>query len=180
MPVILFLGVALLLSSHTASAASLASLLRAAGLSAPPKPMPAADFALPDIAGQRHRLHDQQGKVVFLNFWATWCPPCRDEMPLMEQLYQALRQRSFVMWAVNLQESRKQVKAFMTANRLSFPALLDADSTVTALYKVRGLPTTYLIDCAGNMVGWVEGPRPWTDEATRTLLAVMLNDARCR
>jgi thiol-disulfide isomerase/thioredoxin len=180
MPVILFLGVTLLLSIQMASAASLASLLRAAGLSVPPQSTPAADFDLPDVARQRHRLRDQQGKVVFLNFWATWCPPCRDEMPLMEQVYQALRQRSFVMWAVNVQEDREQVEAFMSANRLSFLALLDADSTVTSLYQVRGLPTTYLIDCAGNMVGWGEGPRQWTNDATRTLLDAMLNDARCR
>jgi peroxiredoxin len=98
----------------------------------------------------------------------------------MEELYQALRQQPFVMWAVNLQESQEQVSRFMTENRLHFPALLDADSTVTTLYKVRGLPTTYLIDCAGNMVGWVVGPRAWTNDATRRLLAAMLADARCR
>jgi peroxiredoxin len=101
-------------------------------------------------------------------------------MPLMEQLSQALRQQPFVMWAVNLQESREQVARFMTEHRLHFPALLDADSTVTTLYKVRGLPTTYLIDCAGNTVGWVMGPREWTNETTRSLLAAMLEEARCR
>jgi len=180
MYVSMLVGLALFFGNYIASATSLEPLLRAADLGAVPKPGPAADFKLPDATGRMHHLHDQRGKVVFLNFWATWCPPCRHEMPLMEQLYQALHQQPFVMWAVNLQESQEQVSRFMVENRLHFPALLDADGAVTALYKVRGLPTTYLIDCAGNTVGWVVGPREWTNNATRTLLAAMLNDARCR
>lgn len=180
MPVIIMVGLVLLFSSHTTRAASLEPLLRAAGLSAVSPPAVAPGFQLADVTGALHRLQDQRGKVVFLNFWATWCPPCREEMPLMEQLSQALRQQPFVMWAVNLQESREQVAGFMTENRLHFPALLDPNSTVTTLYKVRGLPTTYLIDCAGNMVGWVMGPREWTNEATRSLLAAMLEETRCR
>jgi peroxiredoxin len=180
MRVIICLGVALLVSNTTVSASALEPLLRAAGLSTPSTVATAADFELPDMTGQRHRLHKQRGKVVFLNFWATWCPPCVHEMPMMEQLYQALRHQPFVMWAVNLQESREQVERFMTANRLHFPALLDAESTVTTLYKVRGLPTTYLIDCAGNVVGWVVGPREWSNKATRILVTTMLKDAACQ
>jgi peroxiredoxin len=180
MYVSMLVGLALFFSNQMASATSLEPLLRAADLSAVSKPGPAADFELPDVTGRMHRLHDQRGKVVFLNFWATWCPPCRHEMPLMEQLYQVLHQQSFVMWAVNLQESQEQASRFMVENRLHFPALLDANGAVTALYKVRALPTTYLIDCAGNMVGVAVGPREWTNNATRTLLAAMLNGARCR
>jgi thiol-disulfide isomerase/thioredoxin len=177
---ILAAGSRLVFSSHTARAASLEPLLQAAGLSAVSPPIAAPDFQLVDVTGALHRLQDQRGKVVFLNFWATWCTPCREEMPLMEQLSQALHQQPFVIWAVNLQESREQVAGFMTGNRLHFPALLDADGTVTTLYKVRGLPTTYLIDCAGNMIGRVMGPWKWTNEATRSLLTAMFEEAGCR
>jgi len=178
--VIMFFMFTLMFSSYTASAASLEPLLRAAGLIAMPKPTAAADFQLLDVAGQIHRLHAQRGKVVFLNFWATWCPPCVQEMPMMEQLRQTLSQAPFVVWAVNMQETQAQVAHFMAKNRLHFPALLDADGAVSARYQVRGLPTTYLIDCAGNVAGWVMGPREWSNEATRRLLVAMLNDTACR
>ena len=177
---IMFFALTLVFNSYTASAASIEPLLRAAGVSAMPTPTPAADFQLPDVAGGMHRLHEQRGKVVFLNFWATWCPPCVHEMPMMEQLRQTLSQQPFVVWAVNMQERQAQVARFMSENRLYFPALLDADGAVSARYRVRGLPTTYLIDCTGNVAGWVVGPREWTNDATRTLLAALLNDATCR
>lgn len=178
---IMFFVFTLVFSSDTASAASIEPLLRAAGLSAMPKPTAAADFQLPDAAGGMHQLHEQRGKVVFLNFWATWCPPCVHEMPMMEQLRQALsQQKPFVVWAVNMQESQAQVTRFMTQNHLHFPALLDADGAVSSRYRVRGLPTTYLIDCAGNVAGWVVGPREWTNDATRRLLSALVNDAACR
>jgi thiol-disulfide isomerase/thioredoxin len=170
----------LMFSSYTASASSLEPLLRAAGISTMPKSTAAADFQLPDVAGKIHPLHAQRGKVVFLNFWASWCPPCVYEMPVMEQLHQTLRQAPFVVWAVNMQEAQTQVARFMTGNRLHFLALLDADGAVSARYQVQGLPTTYLIDCAGNIAGWVVGTREWTNEETRTLLLAMLNDSACR
>jgi thiol-disulfide isomerase/thioredoxin len=117
--------------------------------------------------------------VVLLNFWATWCHPCLQEMPLMDQLYQSLRQRPFVMWAVAMKEDRDQVAPFMDKHHFQFTALLDRDGAVSARYKLRGLPTTYLIDCHGNTVGWGGGPQEWTSEAIRTLLAALLSDPSC-
>jgi thiol-disulfide isomerase/thioredoxin len=173
------LGLILLLSSQAAGATTLEALLSAAGLSTFTAEVPAVDFQLLDTEKRPHHLRMQRGKVVFLNFWATWCPPCVHEMPMMEQLHQALRQQPFVMWAVNMQESRNEVKPFMEKYRLHFPALLDADGTVSARYLVRGLPTTYLIDCAGHIVGQAIGARQWTNEATRVLLDALLQDASC-
>lgn len=98
---------------------------------------------------------------------------------MLEQVYQALRQQPFVMWAINLQEGREEVARFMQEQRLHFPALLDLDGTVSGHYNVRGLPTTYLIDCVGMIVGQAVGPRPWSNNPTRTLLAALLNDTRC-
>jgi len=179
MHILMLVGCALVFGVYTANAGALEPLLRAAGVMAVPERRVAPDFMLSDVTGRMHHLHNQRGKVVFLNFWATWCPPCRLEMPLMEQLSHALRREPFVMWAVNLQEAQAQVARFMTAHRLHFPALLDTDGTVNALYAVRGLPTTYLIDCQGLLVGVAMGAREWTNEAIRTLLAALLNDAAC-
>jgi peroxiredoxin len=173
-------GLVLLVQAHIVWAAPTASLLQAAGLSPVTESGAAADFQLPDITGSKLRLYDQRGKVVFLNFWATWCPPCRHEMPQMEQLFQAFRQRSFVMWAVAMLEDRKQVAPFIKEQRLHFPALLDTQGEVGAQYAVMSLPTTYLIDCIGNIVGKAVGPRQWGTKAMHTLLATLLDDTHCR
>jgi peroxiredoxin len=172
-------GLAMLLWGQTVMADPIASLVQAAGLRAVGEPQPAADFQLPDLDGQLLRLHDQRGKVVLLNFWATWCPPCLHEMPLMDQLYQALRQRPFVLWAVAMKEDRDKVAPFMDKHRFQFMTLLDRDGAVSARYKLRGLPTTYLIDCRGNTMGWSTGPQEWTSDAVRTLLTALLSDPNC-
>ncbi len=179
MRVIIFVGFIVFFRSFTASAASLEPLLRAAGLSVMSTPTPAVDFQLPDVAGRVYRLRDQRGKVVFLNFWATWCPPCLHEMPLMEAIHQSLRQRPFVMWAVDMQERQEEVTLFMQDQGFHFLALLDSDGRVSANYVVLGLPTTYLIDCTGMVVGKAVGPRQWDNDATRTLLAALLSAADC-
>ena len=176
---VIVIGLVLLLYGHAVPAAPPASLVQAAGLQAVDEPQSAADFQLPGLDGQQLRLYDQRGKVVLLNFWATWCPPCLHEMPLMDQLYQALQQRPFVMWAVAMKEDRDKVAPFMDTHHFQFTTLLDRDGAVSARYKLRGLPTTYLIDCRGNAVGWSVGPQEWTSEAVRTLLTALLSDPSC-
>jgi peroxiredoxin len=160
-------------------AASVASLAQAAGLRAVDESRPVADFQLPNLDGLLLRLQDQRGKVVLLNFWATWCPPCLEEMPLMNQLYQSLRQQPFVMWAVAMKEDHAKVAPFMAKHRFHFTALLDRDGAVSGAYKLRGLPTTYLIDCHGMIVGLARGPQAWTSEAVRALLTELLSDPSC-
>jgi cytochrome c biogenesis protein CcmG, thiol:disulfide interchange protein DsbE len=112
---------------------------------------PAPDFTLerPDQASLR--LADYRGSVVLLNFWATWCTPCRAEMPEIEQVYQANRARGFQVLAVNLQEGAAEVQPFMSELGLSFPALLDRDGTVSRLYRARALPSSFLIDRSGTV-----------------------------
>jgi peroxiredoxin len=168
-----------LLWGQSVRADSLAPLIQAAGLQAVDEPQPAADFQLPDLHGRQLRLQDQRGKVVLLNFWATWCPPCVHEMPLLDQLYQGLRQRPFVMWAVAMQEDRDKVAPFIDKHQFQFTVLPDGAGTVSARYKLRGLPTTYLLDCRGYTVGWAVGPREWTGDAVQTLLAALLSDPSC-
>lgn len=138
----------------------------------------APPFELATTDGKTLALASFKGSAVLVNFWATWCPPCREEMPSMERLYQALKAEGLVLVAVNIQESPKQVARFMRDFRLTFPALLDADGAVAARYGVRGLPSTYLVDRAGLLVGQVIGPRDWADEPARSLLRSLLAPAR--
>ena len=176
---LIVIGFALLLYAQPVMGNPLASLMQAAGLRAVDETPPAADFQLPGLDGQQLRLQDQRGKVVLLNFWATWCPPCVHEMPLLNQLYQALRQRPFVLWAVAMQEGRDKVAPFIDKHQFQFTILPDSDGAVSASYKLRGLPTTYLIDCRGNTVGWSVGPKEWNSDAVRALLAALLSDPSC-
>ncbi len=135
----------------------------------------APDFALPTPDGKRRvALAELRGKVVFVNFWATWCPPCREEMPSMERLHKEFRDQGLAVLAVNMQESPKQVVRFMKDFRLTFPALLDADLKVTELYRVRGLPTTYLIDRTGRVVGQAVGARDWASPDGKALIRALL------
>ena len=124
----------------------------------PGEPM---DFELKDIDGDSHRLSSYQGKVVFLNFWATWCGPCRAEMPSMQRLYEELGDEGFVILAVNLQEKTGIVEKFIDEYRLTFPVLMDISGGVGALYAVRSIPTTYLIDQNGKVFGGLIGTREW-------------------
>jgi peroxiredoxin len=173
------MGLIILLYGQVAMAAPIASLVQTAGLRAVDEPQPAAAFQLPDVNEQPHRLQDQRGKVVLLNFWATWCGPCLQEMPQMDQLSQALRERPFVIWAVAMKQDRDQVVPFMDKHPFQFTTLLDKDGAVSSRYKLRGLPTTYLIDCRGNTVGWSLGPQEWTSDAIRTLLTALLSEPDC-
>jgi len=131
-------------------------------------------FELPTTDGQSIALAGLRGRLVLLNFWATWCAPCREEMPSMERLYQAFKDRGLVVLAVNLQESPKQVARFMRNFRLTFPALLDADLTVTGRYQVRGLPATFLIDRQGRVVGQALGARDWSSAPAQALVESLL------
>ncbi len=123
---------------------------------------PFLDFTLDDLAGNKVKLSSFKGKVVLLNFWATWCPPCRAEMPSMEKLYQSLRNNpEFVFLAVDSQEDPATVKSFIEKNKYHFPVLLDVNGAVTAQYSVRAYPTTYLIDRRGRVAGGIIGAREW-------------------
>lgn len=124
----------------------------------------APTFTLKDLDGREVTLEDHRGKIVFLNFWATWCPPCRREMPSMEKLHSEFKDRGFTMLAVDLREEQAKVKAFKGKLKLSFSILLDADGKVGLMYAVRSIPTTYLIDREGYMVGGALGARNWASK----------------
>ena len=140
----------------------------------------APEFTLATADGKKVALAGLKGKVVLLNFWATWCPPCREEMPSMERLHQELKEQGLTVLAVNIQESPKQVARFMRDFRLTFPALLDGDATVSGLYGVRGLPSTYLVDRTGQVVGQAVGARDWAGAPAKALIRALLAPAAAR
>jgi peroxiredoxin len=123
--------------------------------------MQAPDFTLKDLNGATVNLKDQRGKIVFLNFWTTWCPPCRLELPSLEKLYAEFKDRDFAMLTIDLKESANRVKSFRDKEKLTFPILLDADGTTGLKYGVRSIPSTYLIDRNGYIIGGALGPRNW-------------------
>lgn len=138
------------------------------------KKIKAPDFSLKRLNGSEVRLEDLRGKLVFLNFWATWCPPCRAEMPSMEKLYTEFGDRDFVMLAVNLRENAERVATFKRRLELSFPILLDSDGTIGLTYGVRSIPTTYLIDQNGYLIGGALGARDWSGEEAFGLVRHLL------
>jgi peroxiredoxin len=135
--------------------------VKSLGLQAPEEEVKAPDFALPDLAGKKSRLTDFRGKVVVLNFFATWCLPCRDEMPALERLHQTYKDKGLAVLAVEIRESAKDVRTFMQEFMISFPALLDADGSVASTYGIRPVPATYLISPDGKIVWRAFGAREW-------------------
>lgn len=125
------------------------------------KPL-AADFTLRDLDGKEHKLSDYRGKVVFLNFWATWCPPCREEMPSMERLNEVLGGKDFVMLAVNTDEDIKDLEDFTKGAPHNFTVLSDADGKVQKLYQVFKFPETFVIDRQGRIADHIIGARDWS------------------
>ena len=130
----------------------------------------APDFSVPGLAGPALRLGDFKGRVVFLNFWATWCPPCKDEMPSMERLYRRFRERGFTMVAISIDANTPAVPPFVKHFGLTFAIGLDPKMEVATRYGLRALPTTVLIDRGGRMVALAFGPRDWDGAAAHALI----------
>ena len=118
---------------------------------APVAGAPAPDFTLSNLAGEPVRLSSLQGQVVLINFWATWCGPCKEEMPAIQQAYDARKGQGFTVLAVNLNEPAGDVQGYISNLKLNFPVLLDAGDTVSTLYRVRGYPTSFFIDRNGTV-----------------------------
>jgi thiol-disulfide isomerase/thioredoxin len=144
------------------------------GFQIPTGRLEAIDFSLNDLSGKEKTLSSYSGNVVFLNFWATWCGPCRAEIPSMEQLYGELREEGFVILAVNSQEHSEQVSTFVEETEMSFPVLLDSTGKVGATYGVRAIPTTYIIDAVGVVRGRMVGSRSWYSPQIVSLVKELL------
>lgn len=112
---------------------------------------PAPDFALAQVGGDPVQLSKLRGKIVFVNFWATWCDPCREEMPDIQKIYQKYKDSDLVVLAVNVRESADAAKSYFKTNGLSMPVLLDLTGEVPGGYRVTAYPETYIIDKQGNI-----------------------------
>lgn len=137
----------------------------------------APDFSLPSLNGEEIRLSSLQGKVVLLSFWATWCPPCKAEMPSMQKLYEAYRDRGFTVLAVSSdRQGRTVVVPFMEEYGLTFPALLDPSGSVGFKYGVNGIPTNLVLDKQSRIAYRGVGPRDWNSTASFQLVEQLLGE----
>jgi len=141
-----------------------------------PLPTPAPDFLLPDLQGQVVRLSQLKGKVVLLNVWTTWCPPCRKEMPALEALYRRLKGGDFIMLAASQDvDGQSTVLPYLREGRFTFPVLLDVRGEVGKKYGVTGYPETFIVDRQGNEVYHHIGYNDWSQPAVETALRRLID-----
>jgi len=133
------------------------------------------EIELKDLNGRPVRLSDSRGKIVFLNFWTTWCFDCRIEMPHMQKLHQKFKGKNFAMVAVNLQEPVSQVKRFFKNVKLTFTSLLDSDGAVGARFRITAIPTTFILNRQGIIIGKAVGPRNWEGDKAFALFEHLTN-----
>ncbi len=136
---------------------SVAGMAWSMGERVPAAGMPAAEFTLTDLEGRPQSLSQYRGKIVLLNFWATWCKPCTTEMPAMQMTFDKLRGNGFVVLAVNELEDDEKVRAHIREYGHTFPVLMDRENRVANLYGVYGLPVSVFIDEAGVVQAYIKG-----------------------
>jgi len=158
-----------------AVSAELARALRNANVQVLNQAVDSHDFTLPFLNGGSASLSSFKGKVVLLNFWATWCPPCRYEMPSMEALYQRFKNHGLEILAVDLGEDAHTVRQFIQNHNYTFPVMLDIDGEVGDDYGVRGIPVTYVLNRQGMIIGVVRGAIDWNTPQVITAFEALLN-----
>ena len=137
--------------------------------------LPQASLNVPESLARPTSLSGLKGKVVFLNFWATWCGPCRIEMPSMEALYAKYRDRGLEILAVNSGERASDVLAFLAENRFTFPVVMDTDGKVSRTYGIQAIPTSYLIGRDGQIISRMTGSIDWNTPQIYAVLELLLN-----
>ena len=132
------------------------------------------EFSLTDIKGKKHTLSDYKGKVVLVNFWASWCPPCIFEMPELQRLKKHFSDRPFEVITINVGEKKYKVRRFSKLINLELPVLLDTSSETYDDWDVKTLPTSFLIDSSGQFRYQVRGNPGWDTEDTRGIIEDMM------
>ena len=137
---------------------------------------PSSDFALRSLSGDNLRLSEQLGEVVILNFWATWCGPCRQEMPLLDEVYVKYRRAGLVLLSINIDEQPEAAAEMAKTLGVSYPVLLDARNEVAKAYEIGTLPATFLIDREGKVRYVSEGFKPGYEKRYTEKLRELLNE----
>jgi len=149
---------------------SLDEAIRELDLIRPPKPKVADDFTIATATGQTFRLSAQRGRPVFINFWATWCPPCLEEMPALEKLWRKQKDAGFVMLAVTVDANPKLATPFIEKHGFTFTVGLDPKMELANTYGVRALPSSFVVDRDGRLTAVAIGPRVWDNVAAHSLI----------
>ena len=158
------------------SSPAMEELFARAAFDVPSRELASTDFSLSTLDGKKVSLASFKGKVVVLSFWATWCEPCKEEMPQMEALYRDIAAKGFTILAVNVGEDRATVQKFVKENGYTFPVLLDTKEEIAGLYGTQALPTNYIVDAKGSVrarVVGVGGPK-WTSPEMRAVFDRLL------
>ena len=143
-------------------------------LSSYPRSTKPPEFNGSTVDGRTVSLASLRGKVVLLNFWATWCQECRPEMPMFEQMHREFAAKGLSVIGINARERTAAIRAYAKEIRLTFPLVLDPKGEINAAYGVIGLPTTFLIGRDGQAVALAVGPREWVSAPARTLIQALL------
>jgi thiol-disulfide isomerase/thioredoxin len=134
------------------------------------------DFSLPDLTDKPHSLPDYRGKVVLVNFWASWCPPCIYEMPELTRLKTHLADKPFEILAINVGEKKYKVRKFTKVINFDLPVLLDTANETFNDWGVKTLPTSFLVDASGQIRYQVRGNPGWENETTLSLIETLINE----
>jgi len=156
--------------STPASATGIAGELASFGFHVFPEPVDLPVFTVPALAGEALDTPDLAGTVTMLNFWATWCPPCKREMPSIERLSALMKGTAFRIVAVSTGEKRNTIEDFIKQNKYTFPIYLDENGSLGASFASQGIPTTYLLDKNGRIIAGIVGSRDYDDPALVSLL----------
>lgn len=178
--ILVFLAFAAL-PAGAAPAAGMEDPARALDLIKPNRQQQAKDFNVAALEGGKLRLADLKGKVVFLNLWATWCPPCKEEMPAMERLWQRYKDQGLVVIALSMDSAgAKVVKPFIEQAKFTYRVALDPKMEIAELYGARSVPSTFIIDRSGTLRAIALGPRDWDGRASFAYFDALLKDGKPR
>ncbi len=136
------------------------------------KLQPATNFTLTDLNGKKVSLKDYYGKFVLINFWATWCAPCIQEIPILQKLHNTMKNRNLVVLTINT--SRESALEVITQNNATYPVLIDSNSKITTAYNIHYYPTAYLIDQKGNLMAMIKGNQGWNQSHFQDLYKLLL------
>jgi len=152
------------------AAAPAEELSKQAGMESYPVALRAPYWRLPALGGEMREPEHYKGRVVLLNFWASWCPPCRDEFPSLERLQKKLGGKDFTVLAISTSDSQSGVERFLGGRSPVFDILMDDDGKVSAAFRARGVPVTYLLDRQGRLLAGKTGPQQWDSPAMEALI----------